>query len=993
MVKWVLKWVCLIILVFSAAVDAADSTGQAGGMRGMIYDKDFDVPLANARILINETGQTVDSTTEGNYVFGQVAPGTYTLIFSKQGYTKELKGDVVVSPGQMTEVNVSLSGDFTEMEDFVVQDVQLGGATEEGLLALRVEAPQMMDSISSELMKDAGASDAAGALKLVAGATVQDGKFAVIRGLPDRYVNSQMNGVRLPTADADKRAVQLDQFPSAVIESIQVSKTFTPDQQGDASGGAVNIVLKGIPEETVLDVSSGMTFNTNVIGNDRFLTYKGGGVNFFGMDNRDIPPNNNFDSIVGISRSNAPTDYKWSVSGGGKRLLENDVKIGGFASFFYDRNIDYFEGGIDDKYWVETPGSRMTPQFIQGSPGQGDFKTQLFDVTQGSEEVKWGTLGTVGLETENHAVNLLYMFTQVAEDVATLAEDTRGKRYYFPGYDRDDPSDPGNQERDAAPYIRTETLKYTERATQTVQLSGTHTLGLPELGKPDLFMFTAPELSWGVSKSFATLDEPDKRQFGSIWWADSYNPGFPPWVPPFTSPAVHRPFKPAANFTLGNLQRVWKYIEEDSDQWRMDLKMPFTQWTGDEGYVKMGLFSDQVKREYDQDSFSNFNDNSAQYEGPWSDFWSGIFPSENHPVAPAEIDVDYQGLQDIFAGYYMADIPIWSSFNIIGGIRHEITELSITNEPEKDVTWIPPGASGPVALNPGDADVSFKQTDILPSLGFEYRPTDKITLRGSYSETVARQTFKELTPIMQQEFLGGDVFIGNPALQMSSLQNYDIRLDYKPYDGGLISASYFHKDIENPIEYVQRNAGFTYTTPVNYPKGKIDGIELEIRQDVGHFWERFDGLSVGANATFIESQVTLPPDEAAGFNQPNIRAPLTKRDMTNAPEYLYNIFLSYDITDKTKVGLYYTVRGDTLVAGAGQSNGKFVPSVYETAYGTLNFNLAHSIGENTKIKFQAKNLLDPKIESVYRSKYIPGDVTKTSYRKGIEFSLSLSHRF
>src|SRR4029077_7702001 len=102
------------------------------------------------------------------------------------------------------------------------------------------------------------------ALPLVAGASIQDGKFAVIRGLAGPYVNSQMNRVRLPTADADKRAVELDQFPAAVIQSIQVSKTFTPDQQGDASGGAVDVRLRGIPEETTLQFKAQYSLNSQV---------------------------------------------------------------------------------------------------------------------------------------------------------------------------------------------------------------------------------------------------------------------------------------------------------------------------------------------------------------------------------------------------------------------------------------------------------------------------------------------------------------------------------------------------------------------------------------------------------------------------------------------------------------------------------------------------------------------------------------------------------
>ncbi|MFA7486092.1 MAG: TonB-dependent receptor, partial [Phycisphaerae bacterium] len=167
--------------------------------------------------------------------------------------------------------------------------------------------------------------------------------------------------------------------------------------------------------------------------------------------------------------------------------------------------------------------------------------------------------------------------------------------------------------------------------------------------------------------------------------------------------------------------------------------------------------------------------------------------------------------------------------------------------------------------------------------------------------------------------------------------------------------------------------------------------------NIGHFFQRFEGLTLGANATFIDSEVKLPPDEIEGFNQPNIRAPMSKRPMTNTPEYLYNLFLTYDM-DKlglpdTQFSIFYTVRGDTLVAGAGQSNGKFIPSVYETEYGTLNLGLSHKFREKWTLKFQAKNLLDPKIQSVYRSSYIDGDITKTSYRKGMEFSLSLSAQF
>jgi hypothetical protein len=989
---------CYFISILTALYPALPVYAQqAGSIRGVLYDTDFDAPLPSAQIMIVETGEKVQSSDEGNYVFAQVPQGTYTLVFSKDGFTRQVKANVVVSPGALTELDMWLSGDFTDMEEFVVQDFQLGSGTEAALLELRLESPALMDSISADLMSKAGAGDAASALRLVAGASVQDGKYAVIRGLPDRYVNSQMNGVRLPTADADKRAVQLDQFPSAAIESIQVHKTFLPDQQGDASGGAVNVVLKGVPHETVFNFSSQLSANSQVTGKQSFLKYNGSGVNFLGDDDRPIPTDGLFDETIGVSYGDAPIDYKWSLSGGGKRELDAGFTLGGFASFFYERDSSFFKNGRDDQYWILHPGRPMSPQYIQGTPQQGNFKTQLFDVTQGGEEVKWGTLGTVGIETDNHKVNVTTLYTRVAEDEATLAEDTRGKAYYFPGYDPNDPLHLGNKDRDAAPYLRTETLQYTERTTQTIQFNGQHTLPLPHWKFRNFLTFMSPEVDWGLSHSSANLSQPDKRQFGSMWWAERYNPGYPPYVPPFTEPAVFAPYKPAENFTLGNLQRIWKDISEQSDQVFLDMTFPFEQWSEEEGYFKIGFFHDQVEREYNQDSYSNFNDNTARYEAPWEDFWSGVFPSEHHPLTAAEIDVDYHGDQEITAWYYMADIPLNSMLSFIGGARHEETTIGIVNTPESEVTWIPPGAPGSVELRPGVADVSYAQSDILPSLGLVFTPKDTIKIHTSFSETVARQTFKELTPIQQQEFLGGDVFIGNPFLRMSDLKNYDVRFDYAPYEGGLLSLSYFYKDIKDPIEYVQRIADFGYTTPVNYPKGTLSGYEAEVRQKLETIWSGFSGLSLGANATFINSEVTLPDDESAQFEQPNIQAPMASRAMTNAPEHLYNFFFTYDLTSLgvpgSQIGIFYTIRGDTLVAGAGQSAGKFVPNVYETQYGTLNLSTTHQLSENWKLNFQAKNLLDPAIQSVYRSEYMDGDVTKTSYRKGMEFSLSVSATF
>lgn len=963
----------------------------AGSIRGLIRDADFDAVLPGAQVTLVETGVVVTTSDQGNYVITDVPPGTYTVVISKAGYVRQVKANVVVQSGQLTDVDASLAGEFTEMDEFLVQDLLAGGAsTEAALLELRIDSPALMDSIGSDLMSRAGASDAAAALTLVSGATVQDGKFAVIRGLPDRYVSNQMNGVILPSADEDKRAVELDQFPAAVIESIQVSKTFTPDQQGDASGGAVNLQLKGIPTESFFEVKTQGGYSSQINNQDDFLSFNDGPLrqqkNHLGE---------NWKGQVGVSEKDAPAyDNKWSVAGGTRVELENEITIGGFATLYYEKDSSYIGDGIDNSWWVVNPGDKLTPQTSQGSPSDGDFKTSLFDVKQSSETEQWGGLVNFGIESERHKLGVTYLQTKVEENVATLAEDTNGKDYYFPGYDPNDPTGPGNTPDtvSSAPYLRTQTLEYSKRTTSTLQFRGEHILDMGGYTVGPL-EFTDPVLDWSYATSTAKLDQPDKRQFGSLWQAPSFNPGFPPFFPPFTSPATYFPYKPAANFNLGNLQRIFKTIKEDSDQYAIDLKLPFL-YEEREGYVKVGVFSDHVERHFNQDTYSNFGDAGASYQGGWDDYWSTVFPSEDHPISGSDFDVDYDGELNVDAWYGMMDFPISENVDLLGGVRFESTDISITNHPEENATWFPPDATSPVKLGPGDADVSYDQDDVLPAVGIEYRPTEEVTLRASYSQTVARQTFKELSPILQQEFLGGPIFIGNPDLQMASLQNFDLRADYRPQPSTLFSVSLFHKDIDDPIEYVQRVVDFTYTTPVNYPEGEMNGIELEARQGLGAYWEDLEGLAVGANATFINSEVQLSKKDRNSFQDPAIDVNIKSRDMTGAPEYLYNLNATYDLRQYgTQMGLFYTIKGDTLVAGAGQANGNFVPDLYEKEFGTLNASISQELSERSKLTFKVKNITNPSIKTAYQGKGVDGEKTHTSYKRGREYTLGLTVRF
>ena len=990
----------------TAFVLAAPAHAQDGGtLRGVITDRDFGGPVAGATVTVIETGAKAQTDQDGSYSMS-LPPGRYTVVVSKDGFVRQLKTNVALESGQMSSLDAELVGEYEDMDEFVVQELELGGS-EAALLTLRVESPQLLDSVGAEILSKSGASDAAAALLLVPGASVQDGKYAVIRGLPDRYVSAQLDGVRLPTSDAERRAVQLDQFPTAVIQSVQVSKTFTPDQQGDASGGAINIDLKDIPEESSFQIKGQAGFNSQAAGRDDFLTYSpGGGVSPWGTNQgREIPYDiigESWPNTVGTTTKDSPLDWKWSASGGGKWELDEDVRVGGFLSFFYDRDSSFYANGVEDS-WFVTPVEGLVPEYFSGNPSGGEFQSSLLDVTKASESVQWGGLGTFGIETPNHKLGVALLYTRMAENTAVLATNTRGKAYFVgpdfipgnPVYDPTDPAAPGNNQYWlASPYQRLETLVYTEETTASTIFSGEHKLDFSgddaSAGEEsDDGLFDTPILDWRLSFSEAVYDQPDKTQFSAYWLPPS-NDLFPP-----PEPGAWLPLRPADSTGLGWAQHIWQKVTESSDQIAINVKLPFTLENDRIGYTKFGVFSDSVERSYTQSSFTNQNDPDGFYISGWDEPWSSVFPSQNHPMIESIFDVDYDGQQRIGALYGMVDMPVGEQFNVIGGLRIESTSLQTQVFGGPGATWFLPGGLAPISFAgaPRAADVDFQQSDLLPQIGLQYEPSEGLVFRASVARTLARQTFRELTPILQQEFLGGPIFIGNPLLDLSSLKNYDLRVDYTPAEGWFFSGSLFYKSVDGPIEYAQfvSPQNFSYTTPVNYPRGTMRGVELEARLKMEAVDERLKGLALGANTTFIDSSVEVPEDEREDFDF--IGYPISSRPMTGTPDFLLNLNATYEIEETgTQLGLFYNLSGTTLEAGAGAERltGIFIPSIYALPYATLNFTLQQSIGEHWKIFFQAKNILNPEIQTVYRSEYLPADVLSTSYTAGIDFAVGLS---
>ena len=1152
---------------FFASISLAQD--NTGGIRGAVTDKEFDVPLGDASVWISGTDARTKTDETGHFAVYNLSPDAYTVIIEKDGFERVVKSDVVVTSGSMTSLSVSLPGEYVDMQEIVVRPLTLDRSSdfmsefttdfdsalalaltsEIELMNLRAEEVGIMNAIGSEFMSKAGAGTAAEAMKLVSGATVANDKYAVIRGLSDRFVNTRVNGIAMPTADPDVRAVQLDLFPSALLDSVRVYKTFTPDLPGDTSGGSVDIVTRRIPAGLVLEFKSGVSYNSQATGNDKFLVSPEG-VDYFGTDegdrkqvlqNGEVPdvdtdPRGGFFQDLspeeeakarlldrqtrqlsphfGVTRDSAPVNHSWGLTYGDRLEFGDKTAVGWLMTGTYKNSFSYDDSGTD-RFLVGggvDPESRKNLRVDEGfgipeesGESPNDLDPDQWKVEAGKEKVRWGVGGLLGFEHGEYSLSLSYLRTQNTEDEASLRFD---------------------DETNSASIWVDQSLIYTERTLESLQLRGSMPLAFIPEGYMLGIDWKKPKVDGAIARNEATQNQPDRRFF-----LGNFNPNIGVWGPP----------RVPKNFA----ERSWREIEEENDYLHVDLTWPFAVGVDErEGEIKGGVSINETTRSYEQDTFIYESPNIAgsispfrnSPAGSFTELWTDVFlESErlgypppigagvefsdlvdnevNWVIQPFTDDVDYKGTMDISAQFVMAEVPVLSWLTLVGGMRWEKTEISTrmsasdgddddvrvlnvrarpdrpqfqtagdqsefaldifggTEEEVKSnvsnlsveeiLDELPVGTppeqaaffketladDGKVTL--GElADTDIDQTDILPAVGIiiepfanTTNPFAKVKLRANWSQTIARPTFKEISPVAQQDHLNGQRFAGNPNLQISQLDNYDLRLEWIPgIHGMLYSVSAFYKDIDDPIDNAQRPAGGSqpFVIPFNFESGEVKGLEFEIRQDLDPIadwledldfelymdfgrlgdWSAFyfgrwihflDGFSFGLNYTVLEATIEVPQrdqeriaqvinssdgDSSPGTGLDPNDFDLDERPMKDQPEYLLNLFLLYDLEKTgTSFGIFFNRSGDTLLAGEDANGADYIGNRIAKPFNTLDISLSQKFWQNWKFSFKVENILNPEIEEVWRSEFVPGEPVASSSKKGVTYSFSLGAKW
>ncbi len=1001
--------------------ESAWGQGGSGALRGSIQDADFFVPVPGAQVLLEGAGLTAVTDSDGRFFINDLPPGEYALLVRKSGYISGRRAGIVISAGGVREASLDLTAEVVELDEFMVE-ADLEEDLSSAPVTLGASLQTFAQALAPELLKAAGSGgDIGSAAKRLTSTAVVDSRYVVIRGLSDRYNVVVLNSARLPSSDPDKRAVNIDIFPAGLVETLVSSKTYVPWMPGETTGGYLNVVTKRLPQKPFLNFSYSSAHNTNTTGRSDFLSYHGSGTGFLGTSReRAIPeqlqalgaaelpfdPSTSTPSFIvpprtpadvanaqfaanrqlaaqllsgrpmGVTTKTAPENFSISAVGG--------VRIEDFLG----ADLGVVGGVTYSKKYTMEEGVRGRAQI--GAGQIGNF--YLEDYARGQEALLAGALLSASLDWGRDSISLTWFANIAAEDEAVFAL----------GESADiAPATIGNgvpisQEfANGNPIIIREALGYTERWLQTFQLTGEHKF--PEHG--DI------KVKWQAAYSNSYQDQPDLRKsFSAFQTGLSYIAAGDP--------------NPPEN------ERVWRRVDDSNYYSGLDLEIPFAGGPEDENRIKLkfGGSMDRSDRKYlsenyeyivgsspavaditgvspddtqnltlgDQLGEADLVDQTAINVRPGGGFPAGqrffdrIYLVRGRSTQATEA---YSAGQTIPAAYGAAIVNMGKDMEVTFGARVESTDMKFQVE---GIDALDPNSgvgailrrnviTGEILTPEQVANPSIVRTDLLPALAVKWGLADDVNLRASVSRTVARPTFKEIAPTFTRDPVSGELFVGNVTLEMSSVINYDVRVEWDMGRGDLVAVSFFSKRISKPIEQFNLEL---YNTAVNETRAIVYGMEIEVSKNLGTLVPFLHNFTFSSNYGYVFSKVDLTANSTAARTAAGLSG---DRPLQGQPEYTFNASLTYDDKDYgLSAGVLLNVTGNLLYAVGGKAGNRTTPDVFQRPFTSVDMYLSKKISQNWELTFRASNLLDSVRQREYASG-VPYSVTRngTTYSFGI----------
>ena len=916
-----------------------------GKVSGLIMDGEYDEPMAFANVIVKNSSIGTTSDFDGKYELS-LDPGSYTLIFSFVGYSTIEITDVTISEESDEIVNVTL---LTNMLDEVVISTTVRKNTESAVLDIQKKSTVMLDGISSQGIKKAGASNIASAVKAVPGVSVQGGKYVYVRGLGDRYTKSILNGVDIPGLDPDRNTIQMDIFPTNILENIIVIKSAAAEYPADFTGGVIDIVTKDFPTKRELSISIGSANNSKMHFNNAFLIGEAKSTDLLGFDNgaRDIPIDryqqipgtfandplltqltNSFDPILKAKNKTSMNDFSFGFTAGNQFDLNED-KLGFQVSMSYKNETSFYKNRIDNRLKKDSNDNSVL-NLVTDRLSVGD---------QGSNNVILNALAGLVYKRERSKYKFNMLHIQNGENIGAFFNQQASQGTGGGGIEQ----------------ATKDVVLYTQRSVTNFLLNGTHSF------ENDW------KLEWKVSPSLSNVFDKDHKNT-ALYINDEGNYSIQP-------------------SSFGYPTRTWRELKEINFSNQLNVLKKYTI-KENPAKLKFGLSATIKNRDFEVDSYffkanpNNVVDGNANNILAAQNIWTvdsgqGTFLDSNNIYQPSN---SYEGAQTIFAAYLANEFDLFKNFKTIIGIRTEQFESYYTGQNQ----------SGTAVFN--DSKIISK-LDFYPSLNLIYKINENSNFRTSYSLTTARPSFKEASKAQIYDAITDRLYIGNIDLKPSYINNADIRYEIFGNKGDIVAISGFYKSFKDPIELTFFAQAPQQLTSKNLGSAEVFGAEFEIRKPINFISDDIRKWRFALNASYISSSLEMSDDEfLLRSNSARVGESISnKRDLQGQSPYLINSNIEY-LNESTgfQYGFYYNVQGPTLeVVGTG-----YVPDVYTSPFHSLNFTLKKFLDKNGKssISVKAKNLLNNKKESVYESFGISDQIF--SYREiGTEISIGYSVKF
>ncbi|MBA3564360.1 MAG: TonB-dependent receptor [Gammaproteobacteria bacterium] len=905
--------------------DEADPS-EAGLLQGSVTAEGTGAPVAGVLVTVSGGEEERFARTDAQGEFEvELDAGDYRILLSHPQYGERDAGDISIAGGVSQRAEFEISAEPQQAaDDRPIEEVLVTGTYVEGGADRERYSASVLDVISQEDFKVTGDSSAIDALRRVTGLTIVNDQFVYVRGLGERYSNTTLNGATLPSPDPTRRVVPLDLFPTGVLESVDIQKTYSPELPGDFSGGLVQLQTREIANQPSFTFSASVEGNTQSTGEDA-LVFQPGERDWSGFDSgvRNLPGTLDALSQGGtVPLSSLTPEQREQAGESLVRVYDSEI-VENPANFSLDLNwsdrIDAGAGGVGfligaryENDWAFREEVRRT----SGLDGQGGLNV-LDDGVQRRNVNTVNLASLVGLDWEMSDSHTLRNTTFLTRST----DNTTLRTFALLNENDIDVADT--------------TFEWVERELFTQQFSGDHYFaGAGEL-----------ELDWNLTYARADREEPDTR----FYRYEQRDDGL--YVFSDTGQSNERSFEDLSDKALSG---------------GVDASLPLELSPAVTMTLKSGLYYADKTRD---SSFRRFRFLSDFSQNDLRDVLGGtpdmIFADEN--IAPGLWELrettqptdNYEAEEQIGAVYATADTELGKSFRVAAGARYEDSEqvvrtFSLTN----------PGQGVGTVLD---------ESEVLPAINGTWILNDAMQFRVGASRTLNRPDLKELSEAPYIDPEERYVVIGNPNLEIATINNYDFRYEWYWSTVDSLQVALFYKEFDQPIERVIRLGAGGIRSFANAESAESRGVEVSVRNSLGVVNDSLENFYLKFNGALIDSEVDI--------GQAGAQQTTNNRELQGQSPWVVNFQFGYDNPFRDiQATLAYNIFGERITDVGTQG----LPDAYEQPAGTLDLIYRHGFdlfGQSPRVKAEARNLLDPEYE-VER-----GGLIERMYERGVVYEV------